>query len=155
VFFKYRETAKGVMMKKLLIILSLFALVLTLSNCERKGTVTDIARIKQADRATKMLKNALEEYYLEHNTYPAEGVNIKETLLPYIQKTATADGDSVSKWDTEIQPSFSDVLVYSSKDPKTNYFLKTKATDINKTPVFIRPSIIRKTEEEEKEKKKK
>jgi len=137
-------------MKKFLLFMLLPALILTLSNCERKGTVTDMARIKQADRAAKIIKNALEEYYLKHETYPEEGGDLRQVLLPYVQKVLTANGDSVSKWDTEIQLAFSEGPFYSTTDPKLNYFLRAQARDLNKTPVFVRPSIIRKKEEEKK-----
>ncbi len=140
-------------MKKFLILVLLSALILTLNNCERKGTVTDMARIKQADRAAKMIKNALEEYYLKNETYPEESADLKQVLLPYVQKVLTVNGDSVSKWDTEIEPAFSEGPLYSTTDPKFNYFLRAQAKDLNKTPVFIRPSIIRKMEEEKKKEK--
>lgn len=135
-------------MKYLLFFFLPVVIALTLTNCEKKGTVSDIAKIKQADRAIKLVRNALEEYYLEHNTYPPQGANLKEVITPYVGKTKTGEGKLVSNWDAKIIPAFSEGPFYSTQDPKINYFVRAKANDVNKTPVSVRPSIIRKKEEE-------
>lgn len=142
-------------MKKSLYAAIIVLIVLSLIGCEQKGTVSDTARIQQADRAIKLIRNALEEYYLEYNTYPANGADLKETLMPYMPKIATT-GDSITKWEKEIDPAFSEGPLYSSQNPKINYFVKARARDLNGTWVSVRPSLIRKEEEEEgKDKKKK
>jgi type II secretory pathway pseudopilin PulG len=140
-------------MKKSLCTVIAVLIVLLLVGCQQKGTVSDIARIQQADRAIKLIRNALEEYYIEYETYPANGADLKEVLMPYMPKIATATGDSITKWKKEIEPAFSDGPFYASQNPKINYFVKARAKDLNGTWVSVRPSIIRK-EEEDKNKKK-
>jgi type II secretory pathway pseudopilin PulG len=129
-------------------------IALTFVGCEQKGTVSDIARIQQADRAIKLIRNALEEYYLEHSTYPQDGACLKDILVSYLGKTATPKGDSITNWEKEIDPAFSEGPFYSSENPKINYFVKARAKDLNGTWVSVRPSIIRKEEEEGKDEKK-
>lgn len=129
-------------------------ILLTFSGCEQKGTVSDIARIQQADRALKLIRNALEEYYLEHTTYPSDGACLKDVLMPYMPKIAIAKGDSMTRWEKEIDPAFSEGPFYTSQNPKINYFVKARAKDINGTWITVRPSIIRKEEEEGKDDKK-
>jgi hypothetical protein len=147
-FFKY-NIGKGVIMKNLIFLVLLIAIALTVTNCERKGTITDISRIKQAEKAILHVRNALEEYYIQHNTYPPQGVDLREVLAPYMPKTMLAGGDSISRWEKEIVPAFSEgSLTYTTQDPELSYFVKVRANDINKTLVSIRPSIIRKKEEE-------
>lgn len=146
---------EGVKMKHLLFFILLTVMVLAVTNCERRGSISDIAKIQQAERAIKHIRLALEEYYIENNTYPPQGVDLKEALLPYVPKTKVQEGDSVSKWITEIEPAFSEGPFYTTQDPKINYFVKAKANDINRTPVSIRPSTIREKEEEEENDKKK
>jgi type II secretory pathway pseudopilin PulG len=128
---------------------------MTVSSCERKGTVSDIARIQQADRAIKLIRNALEEYYIKYNSYPPNNVDLEQILIPYMQKFRTPSGDSISQWEKEIKAAFSKGPFYSTGDPELNYFVKAMATDINKTTVSARPSLIRKKKEEENNKKKK
>ena len=135
-------------MKSLIFFVLMIALILTVSNCERKGTITDITRIKQAEKAIIHVRNALEEYYIEHNTYPLQGVDLREALAPYMPKTMLVGGDSISRWEKDILPALSEgSLIYSSQDPELNYFVKARANDINKTLVSVRPTIIRKEEE--------
>lgn len=140
-------------MKRLLCTLLVTIVGLAFVGCQQKGTVSDIARIQQADRAIKLIRNALEEYYIEHNTYPADGADLKDVLMPYMPKIATT-GDSITKWEKEIDPAFSEGPFYSSQNPRINYFVKARAKDLNGTWVSVRPSIIRKEEEEGKDKKK-
>ncbi len=140
-------------MKKLLCTVIASLIVFLFIGCQQKGTVPDIARIQQADRAIKLIRNALEEHFIEHNTYPPDGADLKETCMPYMPKIATT-GDSITKWENEIDPAFSEGPLYSSQNPKISYFVKARANDLNGTWVSIRPSIIRKEEEEGKDKKK-
>ena len=152
-FFKDKRK-KGDVMKKLLSLLLSFIIITMFIGCVRKGTVTDIAKIKQADRAIKLIRNALEEYYIDHKSYPEDGANLKEILASYMGKTKTAKGLYISNWDKNILPAFSEGPFYSTIDPKSTYFVKAKATDINKTPISVRPTIIRKQKEEKKKKNK-
>ena len=141
-------------MKNLLFLVLLIVIVLTVTNCERKGTITDISRIKHAEKAILHVRNALEEYYIEHNTYPPQGVDLREALARYMPKTMLAEGDSISRWEKDILPALSEgSLIYTSQDPELNYFVKARANDSNKTLVSVRPSIIRKKEEENDKKK--
>ncbi len=140
-------------MKNLLFWILLFLMVLTINNCKKKGTVTDIARIKQAEKAIIIIRNALEAHYLKHNTYPPQGADLKEVLSPFMQKIKKAEGKFESEWEAKIAPSFSEGPFYTTEDPEINFFIKARARDINRTPVAIRPSIIRKKEEENDEKK--
>ena len=141
-------------MKNLLFLVLLIVMTLTVTNCERKGTITDISRIKQAEKAILHVRNALEEFYIEHNTYPPQGVDLREALAPYMPKTMLVGGDSISRWEKDILPALSEgSLIYTSQDPELNYFVKARANDINKTLVSIRPSIIKKKEEENDKKK--
>ncbi len=142
-------------MKHIITFSLLILLIMTVSSCERKGTVSDIARIQQADRAIKLIRNALEEYYIKHNSYPPNNIDLEQTLTPYMQRFRTPSGDSISQWEKEIKRAFSEEPFYSTGDPELNYFVKAKATDINKTTVSARPSLIRKKKEEENDKKKK
>jgi type II secretory pathway pseudopilin PulG len=144
---------KGVSMKYVIVFLLSLSLLLTLNSCKRKGTFTDIAKKKQASRAIKYIRNALEEYYLDHNSYPPDGACLKDVLAPYMKRVVTSSGDSVSRWEKEIEPAFSDGPYYSTEDPKKNFFVKARAGDLNKTLISIRPSIIREDEEEKKKEK--
>lgn len=139
-------------MKYIIVFLLSLTLLLTLNSCKRKGTFTDIAKKKQASRAIKYIRNALEEYYLDHKTYPRDDACLKDVLAPYMKKVVTSSGDSASRWEKEIEPAFSEGPFYSTQDPKKNFFVKAKANDINKTLISIRPSIIREEEEEEEKK---
>jgi hypothetical protein len=141
-------------MKKMLFAVVTAVIITMLISCQQKGTVSDMARIQQADRAIKLIRNALEEYYIDHNIYPAPGVDLKEVLSPYMPKIATTEGDSITRWEKEIDPAFSEGPLYDSQNPKINYFVKGRALDINGTWVTVRPSLIRKEEEKEKDKKK-
>ena len=64
-----------------------------------------------------------------------------------------AKGKFESGWEAKIAPSFSEGPFYTTENPEINFFVKARARDINRTPVAIRPSIIRKKEEENDEKK--
>jgi type II secretory pathway pseudopilin PulG len=139
-------------MNKLLCVLITIIIGLAFIGCQQKGTVSDKARIQQADRAIKFIRNALEEYYVDHNTYPADGADLEKVLMPYMPKTATS-GDSITKWEKEIEPAFSEGPFYTSQNPKVNYFVKARAKDLNGTWVSVRPSIIREEEEDKNNKK--
>jgi type II secretory pathway pseudopilin PulG len=140
-------------MNRLFCILIAIILALGFIGCKQKGSVSDKARIQQADRAIIFVRNAIEEYYTDHNTYPPDGANLEEVLMPYMPKTATS-GDSITKWEKEIKPAFSEGPYYSTQNPKINFFVKARAKDLNGTWVSVRPSIIREEEVEDKDKKK-
>jgi len=141
-------------MKYFLYLTLIIALASTVTGCVEKGGIADISKIQQADRAMKLVRNALEDYYIDHDTYPPEGVCLRELLIPYMPMIKTADGDSISKWDKEVEPAFSEGPAYSTQNQKINYFVRARANDTNKTPISIRPSLIREEEEDNKKKEK-
>ncbi len=153
-FLNYYNIMKGVVMKYLIFLILSIAMIVTFTNCKQKGSIADIARIQQAQNAIKIIRNALEEHYIDKKTYPPNDVNLEEVLKPYIPKVAIGEGDSISKWEKEIVPAFSEGPFYTTEDPEINYFVKARARDSNKTPVTIRPGTIREKKEEENDKKK-
>jgi type II secretory pathway pseudopilin PulG len=135
-------------MKNIILLLILIVLVVTAINCERKGSISDIAYLQQAQRSIVLVRNALEEYYMVNKKYPENNCNLEEVLKPYL----LTKGDSISKWDKDIESAFAKGPFYTTEDPEINYFVKAYAKDSNKTPVTIRPATIR-TKEEDKKKK--
>ncbi|MBI4723044.1 MAG: hypothetical protein HY769_08650 [Candidatus Stahlbacteria bacterium] len=66
--------------------------LLSFYGCQEAGGVRDIALLRQAQRELKTIRNALEEYKIDHNTYPAEGSNLDIVLAPYISKIIYSEG---------------------------------------------------------------
>lgn len=139
-------------MKNVILLIILAVMVATFTNCERKGTISDTAYLQQAQRSIIFVRNALEEYYYDNKMYPQNNCNLKEVLQPYMPIVVSHDGDSMNKWEKDIEPAFSEGPFYSSSDPEINYFVKGYAKDSNKTPVTVRPATVRIKEEDKKKK---
>lgn len=70
---------------------------LALLGCEGKGGYRDVALIAQADRALTRIRNSLEEYYLDHGSYPGEKADLREALSPYFFRVVFLEGDVIAR----------------------------------------------------------
>lgn len=62
------------------------AVSLLVSSCQRAGGYRDLAMITDAQRAIRRVRNALEEYWVDHGRYPEEGVDLESLLHPYFTR---------------------------------------------------------------------
>lgn len=67
------------------------------SGCQGGGGFQDIALITQAQKELRSIRNALEEYKIDHGTYPAEGTELKTALAKYLSKTVYSEGKEIGK----------------------------------------------------------
>lgn len=130
-------------MKRVIIaLLSLSVLIILLPSCQRtKGTFIDYAMIKDAQRTMVKLSNLMEQYYVEHEQYPADQAAFEEGLKPYFTQT-NRNNEVVDKWEEMVTNVFSDkTMHYVTNNPKVTYFVYGRANDMNKTYVFCRPAV--------------
>ena len=73
---------------------SVFCL-LSFYGCQGEGGVRDIALLRQAQKELRAIRNALEEYKIDHNTYPPEGSDLSIVLAPYISKILYSEGKDI------------------------------------------------------------
>ncbi len=122
-----------------LIFLIIFVSIISCS--KNKGTFIDFASIKDAQRTMTKLTNLMEQYYVEHESYPSTQEDFEEKIRPYFI-TKNAEGQDVDKWVEMVEHVFADKKIYyQTNDPKKNYFAYGRAKDSNKTIVFCRPPI--------------
>ncbi len=69
---------------------------LILSGCTG-GEVRDKALISQAERALTAIRNSLEEYHLDHGSYPGEGADLKALLTPYFLRVVFREGEEIAR----------------------------------------------------------
>ncbi|MDI6840214.1 MAG: hypothetical protein QMD71_05130 [bacterium] len=65
--------------------------------CQGGGGFSDIAKVKQAARELRRIRNAIEEYKLDRNSYPCNGSDLKVKLAPYLSKLSYSEGREVAK----------------------------------------------------------
>lgn len=65
--------------------------------CQEQGGFHDIALVKQAEKNLRMIRNAIEEYKIDHNTYPRPGTSLNKALAPYLSKTIFHEGKKIAK----------------------------------------------------------
>jgi len=130
-------------MKRVIIaLLSMTVLLSLLPSCGRaKGSFIDYAMIKDAQRTMIKLSNLMEQYYVEHDQYPADETVFEQELRPYFA-SSNINNESVDKWDEMVTNVFADKKMhYVVSNPKVTYFVYGRAKDSNKTYVFCRPSV--------------
>ncbi len=130
-------------MKKLVFLtLTFLLIVVLLTSCSKnKGSFMDFAAIKDAQRTMTKLTNLMEQYYVEHETYPATQEEFMEKIRPYFI-VKNAEGQDVDKWVEMVEHVFADKTIhYQTTDPKKTYFAYGKAKDSNNTIVFCRPPL--------------
>jgi len=143
-------------MKKNILIIGLLIGVLFLSSCAKaKGSYLDFAAIKDAQRTMVKLTNLMEQYYVEHDTYPESGDVFVKEIKPYFI-TYNRKNEPVDKWKEMVEDAFVDgKLYYNTDNPKEKYFIYGKAKDSNGTIVYCRPAMLHKEGENKIETKKK
>ena len=67
-------------------ILPLSVVMLMFLSCQGGGGYRDMAMITDAERNLKGIRNALEEYWVDHGTYPEESTDLEVALRPYFLK---------------------------------------------------------------------
>jgi len=99
----------------------------------------DTAFQGQAKRSLNLIKNSLEQYWLEKGSYPPDRAPLGEYLEKYVEN-----------WEGFVTESFSEPPFYLTQDSLTTYMVVAKAKDHWKTPLFIRNqrSTIEKEEKE-------
>jgi len=128
-------------MKKFAFSLMLISFLFTISCTENKGSFRDFAAIKDAQRTMTKLSNLMEQYYVEHESYPATQEQFENDIRPYFI-TYNIENEEVDKWNEMVEEVFSEgKIIYTTKDPKKSYFVYGKANDSNKTLVFCRPAM--------------
>ncbi|MEO0236898.1 MAG: hypothetical protein ABIN35_01520 [candidate division WOR-3 bacterium] len=130
-------------MKKLFFLTLIFLLtIMVITSCSKtKGSFMDFAAIKDAQRTMTKLTNLMEQYYVEHESYPSTQQEFEEKLRPYFI-VKNAEGQDVDKWPEMVEHVFADkTIFYQTTDPKKTYFAYGRAKDSNKTVVFCRPPI--------------
>lgn len=127
-------------MKRFYVIMIALAVLMSLSCSENKGSFMDFAAIKDAQRTMTKFTNLMEQYYVEHETYPLDQTVFETDMRPYFI-TYNTENKPVDKWDEMVVKVFADKKVlYTTKDPKKSYFIYGKAKDSNNTIVFCRPA---------------
>ncbi len=89
-------------MKNKLSLCILCFIFLVIAGCGSGGGVQDIALITQAKKEIKRLRNALEEYKLDYETYPAQGSDLKVRLAPYLSKFFYYKGEETSEYTRSV-----------------------------------------------------
>jgi len=77
-------------MRKLMILI-----VMILMGCGTRGGFEDEAKIRQAKSSLRVIRNAIQEYYVDHGEYPEEGANLKEVLDQYLSHSVVKEGHAV------------------------------------------------------------
>ncbi len=67
-------------------VLPLCIVFLVILSCQGGGGYRDRAMITDAERNLRSIRNALEEYWVDNETYPEEGVDLETALNPYFLK---------------------------------------------------------------------
>ncbi len=73
----------------------LFLIVAGIVGCTARGGFHDIAKVRQAKRNLREIRNAIEQYRVDHGQYPPEGSNLKEVLSFYLSKVQSVEGEEV------------------------------------------------------------
>lgn len=66
--------------------------------CQSGGDFRDLALVKQSKRELRRIRNAIEEYKLDHNAYPPEGTDLKAALAPYLFKFTYTEGKNLAPY---------------------------------------------------------
>lgn len=128
-------------MKKFAVIMMILAVIITASCTKSKGSFLDFAAIKDAQRTMTKLSNLMEQYYVEHETYPATQEQFETEIRPYFI-TYNTENQEVDKWGEMVGKVFQEgKITYVANDPKVAYFAYGKAKDSNGTVVFCRPAV--------------
>jgi len=77
-------------------ILALF--IVFIMGCGQAGGFRDIARIRQAERNLRRVRNSLEEYRVDNGCYPGSNVDLKEALWPYFIRVIHNEGKDAPKY---------------------------------------------------------
>ena len=110
---------KGFTLIELIVVIAVLGVLATLI-IPRVVGVKSKAETAAMDANEKIIKNALERYYLEHETYPVKLEDLEEGYLDEIP-------DSFVNHD-EILDNFENHYVYKQEDDGKNYSLTLKNT---------------------------
>ncbi|MGE3062718.1 MAG: hypothetical protein AB7T10_03705 [bacterium] len=128
-------------MKKLAVVLMLILVLFSASCSKNKGSFLDFAAIKDAQRTMTKLSNLMEQYYVEHESYPVSQEQFEKDIRPYFI-TYNTENQEVDKWNEMVEKVFYEGKInYVTNDPKKAYFAFGKAKDSNNTVVFCRPAV--------------
>jgi hypothetical protein len=78
--------------------LTSLAFLLTLCGCQSSGGFHDMAFVKQAQKGIRGIRNALEEYKIDHGTYPGPDCDLGTALTPYVSKTMYSEGKGATEF---------------------------------------------------------
>ncbi|MFA5032808.1 MAG: type II secretion system protein GspG [bacterium] len=92
------------MLKKILPFFLVFVM-----GCEQGGGFRDIALVRQAKREIRRIRNAIEEYKLDHSYYPSENSDLKTLLSPYLCKFIYSEGKDVAEYTSVVLSSRSNL----------------------------------------------
>lgn len=76
--------------------------VIAITGCRGGGDFRDIALVKQAKRELRRIRNAIEEYKLDHNCYPGEGADLKIALAPYLCNFIYSEGKDIPSYTSAV-----------------------------------------------------
>ena len=77
---------------------TLAVFIVFILGCGQAGGFKDIARIRQAERNLRSIRNSLEEYKVDNGCYPGPNANLKEALWPYFIKVIHDEGKDAPKY---------------------------------------------------------
>ena len=110
---------KGFTLIELIVVIAVLGVLATLIIPKVVGVKSE-AETAAMDANARIIKNALERYYLEHETYPVKLEDLEEGYLDEIP-------DSFVNHD-EILDNFENHYVYKQEDDGKNYSLTLKNT---------------------------
>ena len=110
---------KGFTLIELIVVIAVLGVLATLIIPKVVGVKSD-AETKAMEANERIIRNALERYYLEHETYPVKLEDLEEGYLDEIP-------DSFVNHD-EILDNFENHYVYKQEDDGKNYSLTLKNT---------------------------
>ncbi len=88
-------------MYKKILLLSL--MVLAILACQGGGGYRDMAMITDAERSLRGVRNALEEYWVDNETYPEEEADLETVLRPYFLRVRFKENDDAAIHSANIE----------------------------------------------------
>ena len=76
----------------------LVVFIVCIMGCGQAGGFKDIARIRQAERNLRRIRNSLEEYKVDKGYYPGPNADLKEALAPYFLRVVHDEGKDAPKY---------------------------------------------------------
>ena len=76
----------------------LFVAFVFFVGCQGGGGFHDIAKVKQTTHELRRIRNAIEEYKLDHGYYPCEESDLETKLAPYLSKLVYSEGKEAASY---------------------------------------------------------